>query len=992
MHVDIHFTDVWTTDGSKMTVHTPRGEEVRVACGAYAGIQPRRRHELVDPFYKDLPPDKLDRIGESEEDWHRRRISGGMKGMRLPAHYEVVDAELAAILMVLKEAAEGEGARRKRCLVMSDCASALRMMEAAWRAKGRRAYAMDDRGGMLEAICTYRERLELVITMYVPAHRGFAANSYADAAAKAACSLEHVSDISGVIKEAIKWKRYVSEVWVQGGKDEGRWEVWDVAPYEAMKEALGWWIVRKEYREQKGASSMVDETRIGPRWETYRMRRDEAIWTGTGGKGTGKARSEGEEKEEGSEEEQTRSEQGTTEVQRIGVAMAARGGNAWQATHGREAHARLRAEQNRGEEGAATRSFRMGCPACCGRSRGWGWSQENGKACWIGPAGEKAAEHATTMHVLGGQCIAIEHGSALKETMYKATQELAKATAKHARRDETEQQQRGTPRNGDRERGKTKWRVVATEASSIAHAAKGAVKKGKAATQHELDCLRAVLAGDIPRGGEGERSKKEETKRKAAARRAVRAIKDAQGAAAKMQEAWYKEAREEIAQRNAEEGMRRWIGPVAGAWERAQQTWRLNAAGRRVWIEEEDERGEDENGDTEGHEAQEATETPPHRKGAQAGAGLRYEAKKKKRRGRGQEREEPKGWSMARAMAEYKRWEWKGKGYSDKNEERWRQMEKERWEKEAGKERSKEADDVDDTAQDEGTGETEEHAQERAEKSVVQEQRKRAAETQHGDVSEEDHGKRQRGAEERDAQGRPGVEPGRGRQKNTRQREWPEEPRSVEQRGHEQERAEPTRAEGEDTQGTQQRDEPERDSSSDGRKRKGKERMSTHQLEQVVEQPTPVDEMDSSDEDELAVERRRRRQRGSGGSHDQPLESHKTSQTTQDGTTSMDAASIESTHEQKKVALIQDGGVTVNASVFVRRNPSRKARPQERKEATKPGRARVTKGPIFKGTYMPKAGARGGGLKYMIRLGKRVIERMENTYEAARPPRKGNER
>ena len=102
---------------------------------------------------------------------------------------------------------------------------------------------------------------------------------------------------------------------------------------------------------------------------------------------------------------------------------------------------------------------------------------------------------------------------------------------------------------------------------------------------------------------------------------------------------------------------------------------------------------------------------------------------------------------------------------------------------------------------------------------------------------------------------------------------------------------------------------------------------------------------------------------------------------------------MESTHEQKRVASpIQDGGVTVNASVFVRRNPSRTARPQERKEATKPRRARVTKGPIFKGTYMPKAGARGGELKYMIRLGKRVIERMENTYEAARPPRKGNER
>jgi hypothetical protein len=67
MHMDMHFTDVWTTDGSKMTVHTQRGKEVRVACGAYAGIQPRRRHELVNPFYKDLPPDKLDRMASRLE-------------------------------------------------------------------------------------------------------------------------------------------------------------------------------------------------------------------------------------------------------------------------------------------------------------------------------------------------------------------------------------------------------------------------------------------------------------------------------------------------------------------------------------------------------------------------------------------------------------------------------------------------------------------------------------------------------------------------------------------------------------------------------------------------------------------------------------------------------------------------------------------------------------------------------------------------------------
>ena len=284
MHMDIHFTDVWTTDGSKMTIRTERGKEIRVACGAYAGIQPRRRHELEDLDTRRLPPDLRDRLGESEENWHRRRISAGMTGMRLPAHYEVVDAELAAILMVLKGAAEGENAKEKRCLVMSDCASALRMVEKAWRSKGRREYAMDDRGGMLEAICTYREKLELVVTMYVPAHRGFAANSYADAAAKAACSLEKVHDVSEVIKEAMKWKRYVNEVWVQEGQGGGRWEVWDVTTYEAMKEAVGWWIVRKEYREQKGASMMIDKAKIGPEWESNQMDRDEEIWIRTGGK------------------------------------------------------------------------------------------------------------------------------------------------------------------------------------------------------------------------------------------------------------------------------------------------------------------------------------------------------------------------------------------------------------------------------------------------------------------------------------------------------------------------------------------------------------------------------------------------------------------------------------------------------------------------------------------------------------------------------------
>ena len=41
-----------------------------------------------------------------------------------------------------------------------------------------------ERAGVLEAICRYRRRLELVTCMYCPAHRGVGPSAYADAVAK----------------------------------------------------------------------------------------------------------------------------------------------------------------------------------------------------------------------------------------------------------------------------------------------------------------------------------------------------------------------------------------------------------------------------------------------------------------------------------------------------------------------------------------------------------------------------------------------------------------------------------------------------------------------------------------------------------------------------------------------------------------------------------------------------------------------------------------
>jgi len=100
----------------------------------------------------------------------------------------------------------------------------------------------------------------------------------------------------------------------------------------------------------------------------------------------------------------------------------------------------------------------------------------------------------------------------------------------------------------------------------------------------------------------------------------------------------------------------------------------------------------------------------------------------------------------------------------------------------------------------------------------------------------------------------------------------------------------------------------------------------------LVEQPTPLNELDSSDEEERMVERRRRRQRGSGGSHDQPQESHETPRTTQEDSP-RNAESTEETHGAARIQTLSAGGVTVNASVYVRKNPARRARPQEKQEA-----------------------------------------------------------
>ena len=88
-------------------------------------------------------------LREAAERW----VGEGMQGMGLPAWFEVVDAELAAVLLYLhRVVAEAEGSgvgtEERRCLVMSDCKGAMRMIEQAWRGGGVAGLAKAKRGGI----------------------------------------------------------------------------------------------------------------------------------------------------------------------------------------------------------------------------------------------------------------------------------------------------------------------------------------------------------------------------------------------------------------------------------------------------------------------------------------------------------------------------------------------------------------------------------------------------------------------------------------------------------------------------------------------------------------------------------------------------------------------------------------------------------------------------------------------------------------------------
>ena len=70
---------------------------------------------------------------ESGDDELRLAFGQGLWGGRLPDDWQVIDAEMYAVLAYLRKMATAEDAADRRCLVLSDCKPALQQIEAAYR-------------------------------------------------------------------------------------------------------------------------------------------------------------------------------------------------------------------------------------------------------------------------------------------------------------------------------------------------------------------------------------------------------------------------------------------------------------------------------------------------------------------------------------------------------------------------------------------------------------------------------------------------------------------------------------------------------------------------------------------------------------------------------------------------------------------------------------------------------------------------------------------
>ena len=170
-----------------------------------------------------------------------------------------------------------------------------------------------------------------------------APNAYADAVAKAYLRGEmQSSQARRMVAEAMPEGRVIHTVQMEGGA-----AYWPETRFTAVREAIGWWVRRKEQREAAGTKA-VDPGRIGEAWAPKAVRCWEEVWEQTGARTVAVAETEGQGDEDGD---------GRTLVEAAEAAVeGARGEATESAEAGNRAGDEGRQGQVRGGDGSTRRS------------------------------------------------------------------------------------------------------------------------------------------------------------------------------------------------------------------------------------------------------------------------------------------------------------------------------------------------------------------------------------------------------------------------------------------------------------------------------------------------------------------------------------------------------------------------------------------------------------------------------------------------------------
>ena len=413
---------------------------------------------------------------------------------------------------------------------MCDCKGALRAMETAWRGGGVEELKRSKRGGILEAICRLRAKLEIVVFMYVPAHRGVSMSAYADAVAKDYLQEEMSEGVAGWLRKILIEEREGRDFGYELGGGEHRVVApWHDSIFEMSRDAVGAWVRKREAeRVNTGLGTkgtvIVDTKRLGL-VDTERN----GEWWGDVMRKTGTAQvvERGSERTEGQAEEEAGKIREDNARCGLGAAMR-NGGEIRQATQGKRHEGETNKERERGEWGEASRREAQGCPACCSACRGWGWRREDtatGKGQTAGEGieriwrryGEQTGPvRADTKHIVGGRCRAVEAADGGRKRALGIIAQLKKGIQEKVK--EPKQKRQGKGKGSAGTKGETyKIRAGLEEIAVILDGAR-ATMAGEATEKDREDAQwqqwRQLLAGAMPKPGEelGERDAKKAAK------------------------------------------------------------------------------------------------------------------------------------------------------------------------------------------------------------------------------------------------------------------------------------------------------------------------------------------------------------------------------------------------------------------------------------------------------------------------------------------------